>query len=294
MGHKPPHLVMQQIVLSPGRELTHAPEHWSFVRSCAGAGYALGTGQNRSLAAGDVLLVAANSEVCLRGSQLGQWIIYHFEVWPADLPGLFTLADEQSLARAAKTGSVVTRHFPANSVTAAHFSDLCQLHNHRPGTNLVLRAEMLRLAAHVLSELAAAQPLAPSTGLEQRFRALLDSRAAAELMTQSAPELAAKCGCSKRHFRRLFLDHFGVSLVTWQIQLRIRKAMRLLQQSDAKVVDVALESGFQHLGQFNTTFKRIVGVTPSAWRKTRPPRLLPTKCPQPGTSSERARPLAAA
>jgi AraC-like DNA-binding protein len=67
-------------------------------------------------------------------------------------------------------------------------------------------------------------------------------------------------------------------LRAWQVQARIHKAARLLRESDTKVIDVALESGFQHLGQFNATFKRLFGKTPSAWRQARARRSRPFLC----------------
>jgi AraC-like DNA-binding protein len=54
--------------------------------------------------------------------------------------------------------------------------------------------------------------------------------------------------------------------MNFQIRLRINLAKRILQESDAKVTDVAFECGFQHLGLFNSIFKRNTGTTPSKWR----------------------------
>jgi AraC-like DNA-binding protein len=114
--------------------------------------------------------------------------------------------------------------------------------------------------------------------LEERFRHLMASTPSAELMSQPARELARRCGCSERHFRRLFKEQLGLPLKTWQIQLRLRKAARLLRASNTKVLDVALECGFPHLGQFNAAFKRLTGMTPSNWRQARPRRPQPVLC----------------
>jgi hypothetical protein len=41
----------------------------------------------------------------------------------------------------------------------------------------------------------------------------------------------------------------------------------LLRNPDAKVINVAQECGFNHLGLFNTCFKRRFGCSPGQWRK---------------------------
>jgi AraC-like DNA-binding protein len=88
-----------------------------------------------------------------------------------------------------------------------------------------------------------------------------------ELRKHTPEELAAMCGCSLRHFRRLFRQVFGVSLRDTVTRLRLEHARGLLRHSDQKVVDIALESGFQTLGLFNVLFKRQYGVTPTGWRE---------------------------
>ena len=41
----------------------------------------------------------------------------------------------------------------------------------------------------------------------------------------------------------------------------------MLADSDAKIINVAHESGYRHLGLFNAMFKKRFGLTPSKWRK---------------------------
>jgi len=272
-------LAMQQTVVQPGTEATRQLDQWSFIRVCAGMGYARADRQNIALKQGDLVVAPAGVQVGFRASQLSAMTLCHFDVCLADLPGLFTLAEEQSLAKAAQEGRVAVRVFPEDTEQADQFLSLCTLQACGPG--LALRGEMLRLATHALCEASKNEPESrpANSSPDRRFRELLQCLSASQLMSRSATELAAACCCSVRHFRRLFREQFGLSLVAWQIQQRIRKAMRLLRQSDTKVADVALESGFRHLGQFNDTFKRVVGMTPSAWRQARPLHLRPVLCP---------------
>ena len=49
--------------------------------------------------------------------------------------------------------------------------------------------------------------------------------------------------------------------------MRLLKAFALLRNPDAKVISVAEECGFSHLGLFNTCFKRRFGTSPGQCRK---------------------------
>jgi AraC family transcriptional regulator len=49
--------------------------------------------------------------------------------------------------------------------------------------------------------------------------------------------------------------------------LRLQRARHLLSHSDAKIINVALDSGYHHLGLFNAKFKKRFGMTPGDWRR---------------------------
>ena len=65
----------------------------------------------------------------------------------------------------------------------------------------------------------------------------------------------------------MFRKHFNTSIRAKQADLRLDKARQLLAETNQKIVTVATESGYRHLGFFNTTFKKRFGMTPSEWRK---------------------------
>jgi transcriptional regulator GlxA family with amidase domain len=114
-------------------------------------------------------------------------------------------------------------------------------------------------------------PPAPETSTmltaKQRFELLAKQMVKSEFQYQSPEELAKRCGCGVRHFSRLFRSYFGRSLVPKRIELCLHKAKQLLEESDAKIIDVALASGFNHVGLFSSRFKKHFGATPSEWRK---------------------------
>jgi len=139
-----------------------------------------------------------------------------------------------------------------------------------PEPTLSHRGQLLRIAAALLSSefrTASNKRLgnaAPDDNLMQVFERL----SVDELLNLSVEELADRCNCSRRHLSRLFHQHFRFSVGALKMEIRLLKAVSLLRNPAAKVINVALECGFNHQGLFNTCFKRRFGVSPGQWRKT--------------------------
>ncbi|MBN3264415.1 helix-turn-helix domain-containing protein [Pectobacterium brasiliense] len=53
-------------------------------------------------------------------------------------------------------------------------------------------------------------------------------------------------------------------------EYRIEEAKRLLSQTDSRITDIMLESGFQTKSNFNREFLRLTGMSPSVWRSQYP------------------------
>jgi AraC-like DNA-binding protein len=64
----------------------------------------------------------------------------------------------------------------------------------------------------------------------------------------------------------LFKKSFGMSIWEYVVGLRISHAQRLLITTDAKILEVSLESGFQTPSRFYDAFLSSVGCTPRAYR----------------------------
>jgi AraC family transcriptional regulator len=50
---------------------------------------------------------------------------------------------------------------------------------------------------------------------------------------------------------------------------RVKRAKDLMLQSDAPLSEIALAAGFSDQAHFTTRFRRVVGITPGAWRRER-------------------------
>jgi AraC-like DNA-binding protein/ligand-binding sensor protein len=85
----------------------------------------------------------------------------------------------------------------------------------------------------------------------------------------SLGQVARHAGLSESHFCRLFKDAAGVTLTDYVNRCRIGWAKRELLRPDARISEIAFLVGYQSLSQFNRSFVRIVGSSPSSYRRER-------------------------
>ena len=67
-----------------------------------------------------------------------------------------------------------------------------------------------------------------------------------------------------RYFHTIFKMSFSEFLTLY----RLETAVELMEQSDKKLVDIAMESGFQSVRSFNDCFKTHFKITPSEYKKS--------------------------
>lgn len=78
--------------------------------------------------------------------------------------------------------------------------------------------------------------------------------------------LARKAGLSPFHFQRLFTQAVGESPKAYTLRLRLERAAFRLLVHESRVLDIALECGFQNHESFTRAFRRRFGTTPSSYR----------------------------
>lgn len=256
------HLILQEMSLRPSGEWTPDGD-WTVVRVAEGAGYCLQSGAALELNVGDMMVVGPNASVVFRASQLGVLKLEYYHVLPQCLTGLLTVTEWRQLQDLSAETDAQVRHFAANDPAAQKFTRLAA-QPQREG--LVARTALLQLWAAVATSLLPGIGATPASNLRERFRQFVGKMSEAELAVRSLAQLAGELHCSERHFSRLFREEFNVSLRARRSELRLQRARQLLAESDAKIINVAYESGYPHVGLFNTIFKRRFGVTPSQWR----------------------------
>jgi AraC-like DNA-binding protein len=97
-----------------------------------------------------------------------------------------------------------------------------------------------------------------------RARDLIDGGYAEPLDLEA---LAAGAHVSRRHFSREFRRTFGETPHQYLLSRRLERARHLLRTTDLQVAEVCLAVGFRSVGSFTTTFRRRVGVSPTAFRR---------------------------
>lgn len=82
----------------------------------------------------------------------------------------------------------------------------------------------------------------------------------------STMDISAYLNISEGHFCRLFKQYFKRTPIEYLNYYRISRAARLLEDTELKVLEVAMEVGFDNLSYFISTFKHIMNTTPSKYR----------------------------
>lgn len=101
-----------------------------------------------------------------------------------------------------------------------------------------------------------------------RAKDVMDARYAEPL---TVADLASVAGLSKSHFSREFRRVYGESPHQYLLTRRLERAATLLRTTDYDVARICHSVGLSSLGSFTTSFTRIHGMTPTAYRASMPP-----------------------
>ncbi|MFD0712603.1 helix-turn-helix domain-containing protein [Paenibacillus sp. GCM10027626] len=80
-------------------------------------------------------------------------------------------------------------------------------------------------------------------------------------------EAAELTGLSHPYLSRVFKEEMGKTFMEYVTEMRINKARELLENPDTKVYEVAGAVGYTEYAYFVRVFKRVVGYSPSDYRK---------------------------
>jgi AraC family transcriptional regulator len=79
--------------------------------------------------------------------------------------------------------------------------------------------------------------------------------------------VARIAGCSEYHFRRMFSFLSGISLGEYIRRRRLSLAASMLRASEVKIIDMAMELGYESPDAFSRAFQNMHGVTPTQARR---------------------------
>jgi AraC family transcriptional regulator len=98
----------------------------------------------------------------------------------------------------------------------------------------------------------------------QRGIDFIEQRLAVDLETA---DVAREAGISHWHFQRIFKALTNETLKTYIRSRRLAVALEMLLSTERRIIEIALEAGFQSQESFTRVFKLAFGVTPAAYRR---------------------------
>ena len=91
-------------------------------------------------------------------------------------------------------------------------------------------------------------------------------------------DAALQAGYSPAHFSTVFKRQTGCAWCSFMQTIRIHKAVRMLEQSNQNVTQIAYACGFGSLAHFNRVFRTLINCSPTQYRVK--------FCRQPGKSEK--------
>jgi AraC-like DNA-binding protein len=151
----------------------------------------------------------------------------------------------------------------------------------RPGGEAVLERMSEMLFVEVLRRYVDALP-PEQTGWLAGMRDPAVGRALALLHERPAEawtieRLSEAAGLSRSSLHERFVHFIGQPPMHYLAQWRMQVAAGLLRETDAKLLEISLEVGYESEAAFSRAFKREVGVAPGAWRRGRRTRAQPPR-----------------
>ncbi|MFF1476843.1 GlxA family transcriptional regulator [Streptomyces sp. NPDC058301] len=157
------------------------------------------------------------------------------------------------------------------SAGAAAGLDLC-LHMIRRDLGSAVAADTARLSVMPLEReggqaqfIVPERPPAPRGSTMEPLLRWMEENAGADL---TLDDLAARAGMSARTLHRRFREQTGTSPLQWLHRARIRRAQHLLETTAHPVDRIALQVGFGSPTAFRDRFKRLIGTSPHAYRRS--------------------------
>ena len=106
---------------------------------------------------------------------------------------------------------------------------------------------------------------------EPHYSSLIDLRAKIYRNPQlkwNVDTMAADVNMSRSYLQHIYREVFGVSCISDVINGKIEKAKEILSETSCTVSQVASMCGYDNEEHFMRQFKKIVGMTPTRYRKS--------------------------
>lgn len=137
---------------------------------------------------------------------------------------------------------------------------------------LYVESLVMQLAARLFrcySRASGSAPILPQGGLTRlqakRVVEYVESNISRDLTLH---ELACIAALSPYHFARMFKRTMGVAPHRYVLERRIERAKTMLRTAGAALVEISLSTGFCGQSHFTSTFRRVVGATPTEFQQS--------------------------
>jgi AraC family transcriptional regulator len=211
---------------------------------------------------GSILFTPACGVTRVRKRDHGRFCSLGIEIPPAALE---QLDDDGALARVSLTPQAGPGDPELCRVVGAMYDEM-----NAPGPVGPLYQETLALQLLVLLvRHAATLTLVPTKGglAGWQLRRAIELLEADLARAPSLHQLADEVGLSPSHFCTAFRQSTGLPPHKYLLHSRVAQAKQLMADRRRNLTEIALKSGFASSSQFATTFRRIEGITPTAYRR---------------------------
>lgn len=190
-----------------------------------------------------------------------------FPLWPRGRSGgrtFLDLPESEAGALVAALATLPRRHFPTPVSLARSCDDMLDAIEGASGAFVVtrLRAALLDILLRVIDAAKDAPVPAYSMVVQEAMRSIDESLH----RPLSVPELSQRLGWSPSHVQHRFREEVGVPPAEWQLRRRIGEACRRLERTDETITSIGAELGFASSQYFATAFRRVMGLSPTAFR----------------------------
>jgi AraC-like DNA-binding protein len=100
----------------------------------------------------------------------------------------------------------------------------------------------------------------------QCIRAIKDMLSHKQLPHTTIQHLAYEAGMNRTKLQYGFKKLFGISIYAFQVQMRMERARKLLEETDKPIKQVAVLAGYNTISSFSAAFKKAFKQSPSQWR----------------------------
>ena len=84
-------------------------------------------------------------------------------------------------------------------------------------------------------------------------------------------DLSREAALSPYHLIRTFRRAYKQTPHQYLVRQRIARAKELLRNSDLSITEICVAVGYESMGSFSTLFRKVAGVSPSAYRSSSRP-----------------------